>query len=198
MSMVSDYNGDEDVVSGNSSSSNEMLTNMPVFQLSTFQLINRMLCTGFGIPLNVLILFVIIRSRSLNRSPRNAFWLTVTSFNLLALVKSLMELAVYYLHRRSDGSHVLLCQFYSVAAGCPYALLLTALTLASADRYSAIAHPQFYQRHVSPTRIRRTLFVISTIIIGKLVILFRCYIRSLLRYFHGAIRSNLSVSQYML
>lgn len=156
----------ESVAVGELETSGWSASTMPILVMPILARINRMVCTSLGIPLNLLVLSVIVRSRQL-WSPRNIFWLTVTFFNLLALVQSLMELTIYYLNQGSDGSHVLLCQIYSVIVGCPYALLLTALTLATADRYSALAHPQFYQDYVTPSRIGWALGIVVVVITGK-------------------------------
>lgn len=139
---------------------------MPPFNLPLMMRINRLLCIVFGIPLNGLVVVVIVRSRQL-WSTRNIFWLTVTFFNLLALVQAVLELAMFYLHQHGDPDGFLICKIYSVAVGCPYALLLTTLTLASADRYSALVHPQFYQIHITKTRVTWTLLIIVLIIIGN-------------------------------
>lgn len=128
--------------------------------------INRIGCVAIGIPLNLIVLSVIVRSRQL-WSPRNIFWLAVTFFNLLALIQSVMELTIFYLYQRSDGSHEMVCKAYSVMVGCPYALLLTALTLATADRYSALAHCQFYQNYVTPSRSILVLFTVVIVVVGK-------------------------------
>lgn len=81
---------------------------------------------------------------------------------LLALTQLVTELTIFYLYRKADGSHQTLCAIYSVLLGYPYALLLTGLTLASWDRYLALARRQFYQHHVTPTNI-------SIILIGVFI-----------------------------
>ncbi len=138
---------------------------MPPFNLPLMLRINRLLCIIFGIPLNGLVLVVIVRSRQL-WSTRNIFWLTVTFFNLLALIQAVMELVMFYSHQHGDPDGFLICKIYSVTVGCPYALLLTTLTLASADRYSALAHPQFYQRYITKKRVTWTLLIIVLTILG--------------------------------
>ncbi len=144
---------------------------MPPFSLPLMMRINRFMCITLGLPLNALVLVVIIRSRQL-WSSRNIFWITVTFFNLLALVQAFMELAMYYLHQNGDPDGFLTCKIYSLIVACPYALLLTTLTLATADRYSALAHPQFYQRHVTEKRVIWTLLIIALVLIGNSVIIF--------------------------
>jgi len=145
---------------------------MPPFNLPLMMLrINQLLCIVFGIPLNGLVMVVIVRSRQL-WSTRNIFWLTVTFFNLLALVQAVMELDMFYLHQHGDPDRFLICKIYSVTVGCPYALLLTTLTLASSDRYSALAHPWFYQRYVTKKRVVWTLLISVLAIIGTFIYLF--------------------------
>ena len=79
---------------------------LPMFELSTAQLLNRLICAIFGIPLNLLVLALIIRSRLW--SSRNIFRLGVTFFNLIALLQAVIELVLVYLYHRGDGSHKVL------------------------------------------------------------------------------------------
>lgn len=139
---------------------------MPVFRMIIFQRINRILCSILGIPLNIVVVTVILRSRQL-WSARNIFWLAVTFFNLLALAQSMTELIIFYLNRRADGSHEILCTIYSSFLGYPYALLLTGLTLASYDRYLALTCKQFYQNHATPKNIVSILVCVFLAITGK-------------------------------
>ena len=119
---------------------------LSAFRLVLAQRINRFICCVLGFPLNILVMVVIARSRQL-WAPRNVFWLAVTFFNFIAVVESTIELDIYYLYQRSDGSHQLLCEIFSTQLGCPYGLLLAGLTLASFDRYLTLARHQFYQKY---------------------------------------------------
>ena len=143
---------------------NETLVNsgdLPTFRLTTIQQVNRFVCGVVGIPLNLLVVVVILRSRQL-WSPRNIFWLAVTFFNVLALSQAITELSLFYLYQRGDGSHQTLCLYYSTIVGSPYVLLLTALMLVTCDRYIAIVHRQLYE-HYATSR-NATLILFGTVI----------------------------------
>lgn len=124
-------------------------TDMPAFRMQPFQHFNRLVSISFGIPLNLLVIAVVCRSKQL-WYPRNITWLAVTFFNLLALVQSVVELGIFTLYKYNDGSHLLLCQLYSIMVGCPFALLLTGLTFGAVERYLAIAHRHFHEKHITP------------------------------------------------
>ena len=142
-----------------------------MFRFSPVQLTNRFACIFIGIPLNVLIAAVILRSRKL-WSPRNIFWLAVTFFNVLALSQALAELCLFYLYQNGEGSHQSLCSYYSVFVGCPYLLLLTGVMLATCDRYIALAHNQFYRLYATPFNVSLILFSVVFIVTGKIFVLF--------------------------
>lgn len=139
---------------------------IPVFRLVPFQRFNRTTCCALGIPLNILVVVVILRSKQL-WSARNTFWLAVTFFNVLALIQSMTELSIFYLYRRTDGSHQTLCAIYSTFLGYPYVLLLTGLTLASWDRYLALAHYDFYRHYATPRHVVIILTIVFVTITGK-------------------------------
>ena len=139
---------------------------LPLFRMKTIKQVNRFICVILGIPLNLLVAVVILRSKQL-WSPRNIFWLAVTFFNLLALTQAIIELCIYYLFQRRDGSHETLCQVYSTIVGSPYVLLLTGLMLATWDRYLALSRHQFYKRYASPRNVSLILLAVFCIIAGK-------------------------------
>ena len=142
---------------------NSNLTDMPVFHMRTFQQINRLGCVVVGLPLNLLVIAVVCRSKQL-WSSRNISWLAVTFFNLLALVQSIVELCMFQLYKRNDGSHLILCQIYSVLIGCPFALLLTGLTLAAIERYLALAHRHFHEKYAT-SRVTSCIFVFTIFLV---------------------------------
>ena len=119
---------------------------LAALHLTPVQQVVRIVCCILGIPLNILVAVVIIRSRQL-WSPRNIFWLAITLFNSIALIELASELAVHDLYQRSDGSHLLLCEILSTQNGYPYGLVLAGLALASGDRYLTLAHQHFYQKY---------------------------------------------------
>jgi len=152
------------------------LTEMPAYNMPIILRIDRILCIVLGIPLNLAVMATGCCSSSRSTAERsgNLFWVTITFFNLLSLGQSSMELSIYYLNQQGEESiSLLICRIYSVVVGCPYALLLTALTLATADRYSALVHPQFYQNYVTRTRIGWTMLFLFIIIIGIYIIYVR-------------------------
>lgn len=124
------------------------ITELAAFHLGFYQQVNRIICFILGIPLNIFVLVVVVRSRQL-WAPRNIFWLGITLFNSIAEVDSIMELTTNYLYQRSDGSHRLVCQIFSTQFGLPYSLLTAGLTLATCDRYLALARHRFYQKHAN-------------------------------------------------
>lgn len=139
---------------------------MPAFRMLPIHQVIRILCGVLGIPLNILVVTVILRSRQL-WSGRNIFWLAVTFFNLIAVLQSTTELSIFYLHQRGDGSHLTLCQIYSTLMGCPYGLLLSGLVLASWDRYLALARHHFYQHYATPRNISYVLISVFIMVTGK-------------------------------
>ena len=142
------------------------LQDLPMFRLITIQQVTRFVCGVVGIPLNLLVAVVILRSRQL-WCPRNIFWLAVTFFNALALSQAIAELSLFYLYQRGDGSHQTLCLFYSMVVGSPYVLLLTALMLATCDRYIALVHRQLYEHYATSANASLILFGAIFIVLGK-------------------------------
>ena len=142
---------------------------LPAFRLTTIQQMSRFVCGVVGIPLNLLVVGVILRSRQL-WNPRNIFWLAVTFFNLLALLQAITELSLFYLYQRGDGSHHNLCQFYSTVVGSPYVLLLTVLMLATCDRYIALAHRRLYEHYATTANASLILFGAIFVVLGNRIV----------------------------
>lgn len=143
---------------------------IPAFRMLLIQQVIRIICSVLGIPLNFLVVAVILRSRQL-WSGRNIFWLAVTFYNLLALLQTSTELSIYHLYTRGDGRHQKLCQIYSTLLGCPYGLLLSGLTLASWDRYLALARQHFYQHYATPKNISLILLTVFIMVTGKMLLI---------------------------
>ena len=139
---------------------------MPAFTLIGVQQINRFICGTLGIPLNLAVVAVVLRSKQL-WSPRNIFWLVVTFFIIIALLQSVIELIVFYLYLRRDGSHVTLCAIYSTSVGCPYDLVLVALLLATWERYLALVRRQFHRHYATPRNISFLMFLVVLLLICK-------------------------------
>ena len=144
----------------------------PMFRLRTIQQVNRFVCGIIGIPLNLLVVAVILRSRQL-WTARNIFWLAINFFNTLALTQAIIELAAFYLYQRGDDSHRILCQIYSTIVGGPYVLLLAGLMLATLDRHLALVHRQFYQNYATPTNVIWILFGITLVVVGRYKLFFK-------------------------
>lgn len=142
---------------------------MPAFKMILIQRINRIICSTVGIPLNILVLIVVLRSRQL-WSPRNIFWFGVTFFNVIAILQSVAELVVYYLYKYYEGSHEPVCKLYVALVGGPYGTLLACLTLASCDRYLALARQQFYQNYVTTKNATRILLFCFVTITGMFLL----------------------------
>jgi len=143
-------------------------SNIPVLdEMPILLQLDRIVCVVLGIPLNgVALVFLLYNLPESGHS--GLFGAMAILFNYTTLSQFLVELAIYNLSKEERGEEIkhLLCKIFSVVVGCPYALLLTTLTLGTLDRYTALAHPQFYRNHISKTRICLGLLFIFTIIIG--------------------------------
>nr|CAG4651019.1 EOG090X07AI [Simocephalus serrulatus] len=80
------------------------------------------------------------------------------------VAQSITELFIADLYRRSDGSHQIVCRIYSILLGCPYDLVMSGLTLASWDRYLALAHHHFYENYATPRNISLILLIVFIVI----------------------------------
>lgn len=139
---------------------------LAAFHLTPIQLIVRIVSCVLGLLCNIAVAVVIARSRQL-WSPRNIFWLGITLCEFIAVIESAVEVVLYFLHKQSDGSHKLLCQIFSTQLGYTYGLLMAGLTLASLDRYSALKHHQFYQKHATSRNALLSLVITFFIMTGR-------------------------------
>ena len=110
-----------------------MAQTQQVFKLSTFTI---------GFLLNFIILLVISFSRQLH-NPRHLFWIGVSLINKFYLIQCVLELVAIVNQNR------IACAMFSLNAGVGYSALLLCLSLAACDRYSAIAHYEWYQRKIT-------------------------------------------------
>ena len=142
---------------------------MPAFDIPIILQIDRVFCVVFGIPLNLAVALNFVRSNHRRLSGHSGmFWVTVIIFNILSLIQSLIELGIHLLnHEGWNDQRNIFCQIYSVIVGCPYALILTTLTMGTADRYASMAHPQFYRNYITKTRVLWTIVTIFILIVGK-------------------------------
>ena len=172
--FITSYN-DSIVFNNNNSkdSPSAGIITMPAFDMPIVLQMDRIFCVVFGIPLNLVALnFVRSKHRRLS-GHSGMFWVTVIIFNILSLIQSLIELGIHLLnHEGWDEQRNFFCQTYSVIVGCPYALILTTLTMGTADRYVSMAHPQYYRNYITKTRILWTILTIFILIIGKSLIIF--------------------------
>ena len=141
---------------------------MPAFDMPIILQMDRVLCVVFGVPLNLVALnFVRSKHRRLS-GHSGMFWVTVIIFNIFSLIQAFIELGIHLLnHEGWDDQRNFFCQIYSVIVGCPYALILTTLTLGTADRYASMAHPQFYRNYITKSRFLWTISTIFILIVGK-------------------------------
>ena len=96
----------------------------------------------FGFVINSIILLVIIYSRQLHY-PRHIFWAGVSLINHYYLIQCVVEF-ISRVYRSAIA-----CNIYVFNASVGYSALLLCLSLAACDRYSAIAHYNWYKRKVT-------------------------------------------------
>jgi len=121
-----------------------------------------MVCVVLGIPLNCAALMFLLYN--LPKSGQSGIiWAMAIVFNYTPLSQSLIEFEIYnnLSKEESEEERHIICEIYSAVVGCPYALLLGTL-----NRYTALAHSQFYKNHIPKTRICWGLLFIFSIIIG--------------------------------
>jgi hypothetical protein len=116
----------------------------------------RVLVIAVGIPIQLLVAFVILRTRQLN-NPRNAFWLGNIKCHFVTLLMGVYEYwtVVNQTIHRSD----ILCRIYSLLVGYPYTILLVGLLLATADRWFAISDPIKHRKYVTVSRVAGCLII---------------------------------------
>jgi hypothetical protein len=110
-------------------------------------LIIRSIAVIFGIPIQLLVAFVILRSRQLY-NPRNAFWLGNITCHFAILLMGVYEYwTVIFIPTISRTK--IFCQIYTLFVGSPYTSLLMSLLLATADRWFAISNPIKHRKYVT-------------------------------------------------
>nr|CAH0111120.1 unnamed protein product [Daphnia galeata] len=116
----------------------------------------RVLVIAIGIPIQILVAFVILRTRQLN-NPRNAFWLGNITCHFVTLLMGAYEYwtVVNPTIHRSD----ILCRIYSLLVGYPYTILLVSLLLATADRWFAISDPIKHRKYVTVSGVAGCLII---------------------------------------
>ncbi|XP_046458853.1 uncharacterized protein LOC124205458 [Daphnia pulex] len=95
-----------------------------------------------GLLLNGVVFLVVSLSRQLHY-PRHIFWAAIAFFECIFLVQCQLELMVVVNHDR------LACQPYVVLASVDYSVLLIYHSMATLDRYLAIARYEWYKESVT-------------------------------------------------
>ena len=113
---------------------------------------------AIGFLLNCIIFLVIVVSRQLH-NPRHIFWAGVSLINQFYLTQCILEVAAIVYHDTIASA------MYVLSAGVGYSALLLILSLAACDRYSAIAHYEWYKKRI-------TNKVIILAIIGSFILTF--------------------------
>jgi len=129
-------------------------------EFDPFRSISHVILTAFGIPLNLLIVFVILTNQRLKKKPRNIIFLGASVSAVFTLLTILVELLAY--HCQS----FFLCKIFGLSTKVAYSCLLYNLALALLDRYFAIVRPLFHRKAVSV----RNVLITQTI--GVFVIFF--------------------------
>ena len=105
----------------------------------------RWVAIAIGLPLNILVAWVILRNRRLH-NPRNAFWLGNVVCHLTTLLMGAFE-AILVMNPPQHPN--VFCKMYVLLAGSPHTILLVSLLLATADRWIALSYPLRQRRHVT-------------------------------------------------
>lgn len=107
-------------------------------------------CVTFcvGIPIQLLVAIVILKSRRLH-NPRNAFCLG----NICCCFSTLLISAYEYLLLFFRPNTPLFCQLYGLLVGSPYSSLLVTILLATVDRWFAISAPIKHRKYVNVFRV---------------------------------------------
>jgi hypothetical protein len=116
----------------------------------------RVLVISVGIPIQLLVAFVILRTRQL-KNPRNAFWLGNIACHFAILVMGAYE--YWTVVNTTINSSYILCRIYSLLVGYPYTILLVRLLLATADRWFAISDPIKHRKYVTVSGVAGCLII---------------------------------------
>lgn len=108
----------------------------------------RWLAFCIGVPIQLLVAIVILKSRRLH-NPRNAFCLG----NICCCFSILTMSAYEYLLLIYRPNCPLWCQIYGVLVGSPYTSLLVTIFWAIIDRWFAISFPIKHRKHVTVFRV---------------------------------------------
>jgi hypothetical protein len=137
---------------GNNSTDNKILPIVLPLDLLVF----RTMAVSFGVPIQLLVAFVILRNKPLH-NPRNVFWLgniTCHFANHLMGAYQYLIIVIPVINRTR-----IFCEFHSLFVGSPYTSLLVSLLLATADRWFAISDPIKHRKYVTVSRVAGCLII---------------------------------------
>ena len=123
---------------------------------SIFSWLVRWVAIAVGLPLNILVAWVILQNRRLH-NPRNAFWLGSIVCHLATLLMGAFE-AILVMNPTQHPN--VFCKMYVLLAGSPYTNLLVSLMLATVDRWIALSYPLRHRKHVTVFRV--AVFLVSS------------------------------------
>ena len=129
-------------------SSNQLFQEDLYANVSPLLFVFRWLAFCVGIPIQLLVAMVILKSRRLH-NPRNAFYLG----NICCCFTILVMSAYEYLLLIYRPNCPLWCQIYGVLVGSPYTCLLVTLLLAIIDRWFAISAPIKHRKYITVFRV---------------------------------------------
>ena len=112
---------------------------------------------AIGLPLNILVAWVILRNHRLH-NPRNAFWLGNIVCHLATLSMGIFE-AILVMNKPGEHPNIF-CQIYTLFVDAPYTNLLVSLLSATADRWIATSYPLLHRSHVTVFRV--AVFLVSS------------------------------------
>ena len=127
---------------------------LPIF-ISPVLYIFRWIAVSLGLPIHLLVAFVILRTRQLH-SPRNAFWLGIITCHFSTLMMAFLEYFIEVRHWR----YFVACRTYILLVDSPYTNLLVNLLMATADRWIAISYPILHRRRITVVGV--VMFIITS------------------------------------
>lgn len=130
--------------------------------VSSVLYIVRWIAVSLGLPIHLLVAFVILRTRQLH-SPRNAFWLGIITCHLSTLMMASLE----YFVQVGQWKYLVICRTYILLVDTPYTNLLVNLLMATADRWIAISYPIWHQRRITVVGV--VMFIITSWILVLLM-----------------------------
>ena len=120
---------------------------MDIIKIAWWQEVLRLSAVVIAALLNCVVILVVSCSGQLRLYPRHLFWAVVAVVNLFYVSQYVVEIvAISYRVR-------LACQIFTLNAGVGYSLLLLSLALSAFDRYLAVTHYDWYQRHVTNRKV---------------------------------------------